>query len=145
MKIKNQMMKNVKILGALLLLQLCFSACNKNSEENEIQDQDSIIGEWYVFSVDGIELTSCEQEGTITYKEDLSYSVTTYQLLDRSCVSDGEINFGKWKNVGNGVYEIRAGVNDMEKVRIEKLTFSNDYNSFTSERENGYTYLAKRR
>lgn len=146
MKIKNQIMKNVKIVGIVLSLQFCFSACSKNSEENEIQDQDPIIGAWYNFSADGVELIPCEQKTITTYNEDLTFTVVPYQVIDGNCVNDGGTISGTWSNKGNGVYEIKyKDGNDETRVWATEYTFSNDFNSFTAEGEDGYIYVAKRK
>ncbi|CAM1340849.1 lipocalin family protein [Tenacibaculum amylolyticum] len=139
------MMRNIKVVGIILLVQLCFSACSKNLEENEIQDQDPIIGTWHLFSEEGIELTLCEQKGTVTYGEDSIYTLNLYQLVDGECISDGEIDLGTWSNKGNGEYEIKTKVLDIESTSIQKIIFSDDFNSFTAEEENGYTYVVKRK
>ena len=132
----------------ILVLTIAIFSLLACSDDND--NLDPFVGTWYPFSVDGEEVSDCRKKGTISIKEDGTYTTTFYYFYEDECQKDTSSS-GTWTNLGDGVYEITEK-DDTEEEEIEEndtdtnkvnVSFKDNNNTFvfsnTEEDENGQT------
>lgn len=109
----------------LLLLFVIFTlmvSCSSSSTD----DEDLIVGSWNLFSFNGTEVSTCEQQSYIIFFANSTATGEDYQLnASNECERVGVNETVQWVNEGNNVYIIRPGTNAI----TWNVTFSNGNNT----------------
>jgi len=102
-------------------------ACSSDDENN----LDPIIGTWYFFSYDGIEVDDCNKKSTMFFYENGTFLSTVYenQNSTNNCQIKNTTK-GTWSYKGKGYYEITASSETSENIL--KIVFSDNKNTFTA-------------
>jgi len=136
----------MKKILVLTIAMFSLLACSSDDENN----LDPIIGTWYLFSENGIEVNDCIKKSTTTFSEDGTYTVSTSYYLSENneCIPDeGSADDGAWINRGEGNYS-RTPTGEIIDDETIKTTFSDNNNTMTYSYEDGgettvYTHKRK--
>ncbi|MFT7900430.1 lipocalin family protein [Tenacibaculum ascidiaceicola] len=123
----------MKKILVLTIAMFSLLACSSDDENN----LDPIVGTWYKFSEEGIEVSECEKKTSVTFNENGTFNSTSYESIEDKCVIEDEFS-ATWTNKGNGIYS-RIYNGESSDVSI---TFSDNDNTMTSvytEEYNGIT------
>lgn len=108
----------------LLLILLCAISLTSCSNNNE--DPDTIVGTWYLFSINNIEVSDCEKMSTVTFNANLTATGTTYMMSNNICSIIDANSTATWAHDGNMVYTITPSNGSVEQWNI---VFSDNNNT----------------
>lgn len=87
----------------LLLVSIITFSCSSNDEETT---QDPIIGGWYPFSKDNVEVSDCGKNSRLNFQSDNTLlRKEYYPNPNNDCILDFETTL-RWSKTGNNRYEI---------------------------------------
>lgn len=101
----------------LLFLTIFSSILLSCSNNDNVNDQDPILGKWLLFSNNSVEVSDCEKKNSIEFRSNNTTISETYQLINGNCSNTLNSN-NTWENKGNNKYAF----NNIET----NIEFSND-------------------
>lgn len=105
---------------------LGLSSCS-NDDNGNTATKDILIGVWYYFSDEGVELDECEKKSTITFTEDGKYSsIQLAKDFNGNCVDDFKSS-GVWENIEGNKYKFK--LDDEDEFNTFDVIFSNNNNT----------------
>ncbi len=111
-----------RVLILSLLIFTLFSCSSNDENEN---NEDPILGKWFLFSINSVEVSDCEKKSSIEFNSNGLTISDTHQVAGTNgtdCLNISIIE-NRWENKGNNLYSF----NNIESV----IDFSSDGNSFT--------------
>ncbi len=116
----------------LVLTIAMFSLLACSSSEDENIEKDPIIGTWFLFSKNGVEVDDCTKKSTYVFKENGTMEGESYTSYEGECIHEGS-GIANWSSKENNIYTITPSG---KTEGIDALfNFSDDFNSFYIEED----------
>ncbi len=101
-------------------------SCNKNDDDMV----NPIVGSWNVVSVNGTTVSACYQKTEISFEDNGSYTLKSYNEGSNNVCVQEDLVVGNWENTRKRIYSLQA--KGSSTVREINIKFSNNNNTIST-------------